>query len=79
MYIPAFVPCPICLTGPILERNAEGGLYGFCFCCYVSTKGRGDEMGPWIVNPSDDEIQAFNIDWNVEAQEMTRIHGVDSK
>ncbi len=83
MYIPAFLPCPKCNTGPFVGRVKKGYLHGGhlrgdCHCGYVSTGSLLDQYDLQDVAYTDKELQSLNIQWNETVREMTRIYGVDN-
>ena len=79
MYMPAFLPCPKCNTGPFVGRVRKGRLRGDCWCGYVTTGFYTDKYDLRNITYTDSELQSLNIRWNKVARDMIRIYGVDNE
>ena len=75
MYIPAFLPCPKCHTGPEMQRDGVGRPpYAYCKCGEMDIVAidYGDE---WDIGTV--EIQNLNILWNLVVLELQKL--IDDK
>lgn len=61
MYIPAFLPCPKCQSGPNLRRDFRGNPVAECNCKKILMTTWGDYRNDSF---DEDEIKRLNVCWN---------------